>query len=221
MVRLTKYPPYSTVNPRKPLNMFTGIIDRIGIVATAELQAAALLCTIDTGYDDLELGESVAVNGVCLTVADLAGATAGFFASSETLNRTNLGKLAKGSRVNLERAAKLSTRLSGHLVQGHVDGLATLRNLVAEGESYQLSIAIPGALSRYCVEKGSIALDGVSLTINTIAPGNDVANLGIMIIPHTYQHTALRDVRPGGLLNVEVDVIAKYVERLCQPLMKS
>ena len=212
---------YSTLIPWKPPSMFTGIIDRIGTVAMAEHQGASLQCDIETGYDDLELGESVAVNGVCLTIAALTGAAARFFASSETLNRTTLGRLGKGSRVNLERAARLSTRLSGHLVQGHVDGMATLQSLAADGEAYRLSIAIPAALSRYCVEKGSIALDGVSLTINTITTAAEGATIGIMIIPHTYQHTALQDVRPGGHLNVEVDVIAKYVERLCQPLMKS
>lgn len=201
--------------------MFTGIIDRIGTVAMAEHQGAALQCDIDTGYDDLEFGESVAVNGVCLTVAALTGATARFFASSETLNRTTLGRISQGSRVNLERAARLSTRLSGHLVQGHVDGIATIRSLVADGESFRLSIAVPAALARYCVEKGSIALDGVSLTINTITAAADGATISIMLIPHTYTHTALHDARPGGLLNLEVDVIAKYVERLCQPLMKS
>lgn len=221
MANLTKFTPYSTFNPQKPHNMFTGIIDRIGTVAKTEHQGGALQCDIETGYYDLELGESVAVSGVCLTVAALTGATARFFASSETLDRTNLGRIGKDSRVNLERAARLSTRLSGHLVQGHVDGLATLRSLVAEGESYRLSIAIPAAFARYCVEKGSIALDGVSLTINTITATAEAATIGIMIIPHTYQHTALQDVCPGGLVNVEVDVIAKYVERLCQPLMKS
>lgn len=198
--------------------MFSGIIDRLGKVTSARLEASALTCRIASGYDDLELGESVAVNGVCLTVASREGDVAEFFASSETLGRTNLGTLRDGMKVNLERAVSLNTRLSGHLVQGHVDGIATLASVEKQSGAWKLAVDLPPALSRYCVEKGSIALNGISLTINSIDNRADgVLRIGLMIIPHTWEHTNLHGLTPGAPLNAEVDVMAKYVERLCQP----
>ena len=199
--------------------MFSGIIDRLGKVRVARHEAAALHCEIATGYTDLALGESVAVNGVCLTVANLAGGdVAHFFASAETLARTNLGNLREGSVVNLERAVSLNTRLSGHLVQGHVDGKATLTSVTQRDGAWLLSVELPKSLSRYCVEKGSIALDGISLTINTLQdkPDGSLA-IGLTIIPHTWDHTNLHATAIGDSINVEVDVMAKYVERLCKP----
>jgi riboflavin synthase len=198
--------------------MFSGIIDRLGRVKSARLEDGALTCRIATGYDDLALGESVAVNGVCLTVATLRTDTAEFFASSETLARTNLGSLRGGAKVNLERAVSLNTRLSGHLVQGHVDGIATLSAVAQQSGAWKLAVDMPQALSRYCVVKGSIALNGISLTINSLEEQPDGAlRLGLMIIPHTWEHTNLHSLTIGGPLNAEVDVMAKYVERLCQP----
>lgn len=198
--------------------MFSGIIDRLGKVTSARLEAGALTWRIASGYDDLELGESVAVNGVCLTVASRDGDVAEFFASSETLARTNLGTLRDGVKVNLERAVSLNTRLSGHLVQGHVDGIATLASVEKQSGAWKLAVDLPPALSRYCVEKGSIALNGISLTINSIEDRADGAlRIGLMIIPHTWEHTNLHGLTPGAPLNAEVDVMAKYVERLCQP----
>ncbi len=199
--------------------MFSGIIDKMGKVTLARHEAGALKCDIATGYADLALGESVAVNGVCLTVASLAGAdTAHFFASAETLARTNLGGLRDGSVVNLERAVSLDTRLSGHLVQGHVDGKATLTSVAQRDGAWLLTVELPKPLSRYCVEKGSIALNGISLTINTMEdmPDGRVI-IGLTIIPHTWEHTNLHAIRIGDSINVEVDVMAKYVERLCKP----
>lgn len=198
--------------------MFSGIIDRLGHVKSARRQNGALTCRIATGYDDLALGESVAVDGVCLTVSSLNGSEAEFFASSETLARTNLGGLRDGAKVNLERAVSLDARLSGHLVQGHVDGIATLISADEQSGAWKLAIDLPRHLSRYCVEKGSIALNGISLTINSMEerPGG-VLRLGLTIIPHTWEHTNLHELSPGDLLNTEVDVMAKYVERLCQP----
>ncbi len=198
--------------------MFSGIIDRIGTVEDIANTAGSLTCTLATGYNDLVLGESVAVNGVCLTVAALGEkATATFFASSETLARTNLGRLAFGTLVNLERAVSLNTRLSGHMVQGHVDALGKLTSMAVEDGAWRLAVEIPQHLARYCVEKGSIALDGISLTINSI---DDVtggpSRIGLMIIPHTFANTNLNAAKPGDVLNIEVDVMAKYVERLCQ-----
>ncbi len=197
--------------------MFSGIIDKLGKVQAIKREAGALTCSITTGYDDLALGESVAVNGVCLTVASLAEAgMASFFASAETLARTNLGTLAAGGQVNLERAVSLNTRLSGHMVQGHVDGMGRLASIVAEDGAWRLVVEVPQGLARYCVEKGSIALDGISLTINSL---EDVkggpSRIGLTIIPHTFSHTNLNAAQAGDALNIEVDVMAKYVERLC------
>jgi riboflavin synthase len=198
--------------------MFTGIIDRLGTVKTAHHEGGALACRIATGYDDLALGESVAVNGVCLTVASFRDQEAEFFASSETLARTNLGGLREGVKVNLERAVSLNTRLSGHLVQGHVDGIATLKSVEGQTGAWKLAVDLPQDLSRYCVEKGSIALNGISLTINSMVERHEgVLRIGLMIIPHTWEHTNLHALTPGDPLNAEVDVMAKYVERLCQP----
>ena len=197
--------------------MFSGIIDKLGKVQSIKREAGALTCAISTGYDDLVLGESVAVNGVCLTVASLAemGQVA-FFASAETLARTNLGALAEGGQVNLERAVSLNTRLSGHMVQGHVDGLGRLASIVGEDGGWRLVVEVPQALARYCVEKGSIALNGISLTINSLEDVKAApARIGLTIIPHTFTHTNLKSAQADDALNIEVDVMAKYVERLC------
>lgn len=179
------------------------------------------MLALKTGWSDLDLGESIAVNGVCLTVTAFDGAgLASFFVSPETLARTNLGKLTAGARVNLERSVRLESRLSGHLVQGHVDGKARLISITPGGGAYRLELALPAELARYCVEKGSIALDGISLTINSVFDGEAHARIGITIIPHTWEHTNLNATSPGDDINVEVDVMAKYVERLCQPYLK-
>jgi riboflavin synthase len=140
-----------------------------------------------------------------------------FFISPETMARSNLGGLKVGHSVNLERAVTLGTRLSGHLVQGHIDGLARLIERVETDESWGHVFLLAKELGRYCVDKGSIALNGVSLTINTMDLRNDSIALHVTIIPHTWKHTNLCALDIGDSLNVEVDVIAKYVERLCQP----
>ncbi|HEV7277889.1 MAG TPA: riboflavin synthase [Devosiaceae bacterium] len=201
--------------------MFSGIIERVAPVKAAAHRGGSLVLELETGWDDLALGESVAVNGVCLTVTGFAGAGgATFFVSPESLARTNLGKLAAGTRANLERSVRLETRLSGHLVQGHVDGKARLVSITPESGSHRLELSLPAALARYCVEKGSIALDGISLTINSVGEeGGGAAVIGISIIPHTWEHTNLNAARAGDEINVEVDVMAKYVERLCQPYL--
>jgi riboflavin synthase len=173
---------------------------------------------LSTGFGDLTLGESVAVNGVCLTVVrhDAHGA-ADFFVSPETLERSNLAAVGVGASVNLERSVTLSTRLSGHLVQGHVDGKARLSSVESDGESWRVELTLPKVLRAFCVEKGSIALNGVSLTLNAVGePGADGRFvIGITLIPHTWTHTNLRHCALGDEVNVEVDVLAKYVERLC------
>lgn len=200
--------------------MFSGIIARTVAVRTAEATGGSLIAIIPTGWSDLELGESIAVNGVCLTVTEMDEAgTARFFLSPETLARSNLGRLATGSVVNLERSVALADRLSGHMVQGHVDGKATLVAVTPDSDARRLEFDLPAAVARYCVEKGSISLNGISLTINTIEPKPDGARIGITIIPHTWDNTNLSALTLGDEINVEVDVIAKYVEALCKPYL--
>jgi riboflavin synthase len=201
--------------------MFSGIIERLARVEAVEPAGASLRIAIETGYPDLERGESVAVNGVCLTVTSLEiGGRAEFFLSPETLARSTLGTTAVGGSVNLERSVRLETRLSGHLVQGHVDGRATLASVTEEAGAYRLAFDVDAELARYCVAKGSIALNGISLTINSVSQTAGAFEVGVMIIPHTWSHTNLHALTVGDRVNVEVDVIAKYVERLCLPYRK-
>ncbi|MGP9790902.1 riboflavin synthase [Roseinatronobacter sp. NSM] len=199
--------------------MFSGIIETLGTIYDAIMSDGSMTLDIATGFPDLVLGESIAVNGVCLTVVtfDTAG-RAQFYASTETLRRSNLDTLRIGDQANLERAVSMSTRLSGHIVQGHVDGLALLESIVPEAGAFRIEIRLPPALARYCVEKGSITLDGISLTLNSVKDlSSNECRIGLTIIPHTWAHTNLHARQVGDLLNVENDVLAKYVERLCKP----
>jgi riboflavin synthase len=201
--------------------MFTGIIETLAPVLAAKQIDGSLEVELDSGFSDLALGESIAVDGVCLTVAALDPAgRARFFISPETLARTTLGALAVGRHVNLERAVTLETRLSGHLVQGHVDGLARLIERVEDAGAYRHRFLLPAEIGRYCVEKGSIALSGISLTINGVEPDPAGVVVAITVIPHTWDQTNLPALAIGDALNVEVDVMAKYVERLCLPYLK-
>lgn len=197
--------------------MFSGIIERLGGVEAVVADAQSRRFTLATGFADLDLGESVAVNGVCLTVTRRdEGGLADFFASPETLDRTNLTSVVVGDSVNLERSVTLAARLSGHLVQGHVDGKARLVSVVQEGDARRVAFSLPAALRNYCVEKGSIALNGISLTLNSVGPvAQERFEVGITLIPHTWDHTNLRRCAIGDEVNVEVDVMAKYVEQLC------
>lgn len=199
--------------------MFSGIIENLGTIRTINESEGNMTLDIDTDFGDLSLGESVAINGICLTVVNFDSAgRAEFYASPETLQRTNLGVLRAGDRANLERAVSLATRLSGHIVQGHVDGLGRLETIVPEAGAYLIELTLPAALARYCIEKGSITLDGISLTLNGVAdlPSGE-CKVRLTIIPHTWAHTNLQSRKPGDLINVESDVLAKYVERLCKP----
>jgi riboflavin synthase len=206
--------------------MFTGIVEKQGSVLNYEQSGDSLKVHVASGFSDLILGESVAVNGVCLTVAEdqaypLSSGNAFFFLSPETLSRSNLGTLTQGTVLNLERAVTLQTRLSGHLVQGHVDGKAKLLDVLAHSDTYSLRFEISRELSRYCVEKGSVSLNGISLTLNSVTdigtdPKTSATILGVTIIPHTWSHTNLSHLKPGDLVNVELDIVAKYLERLCQ-----
>jgi len=188
--------------------MFTGIIEELGTVAACD-QRLRVLCS--TVLADAQEGASIAVNGVCLTALDLTRDSFSADLAPETLARTNLGDLLVGSRVNLERPVTPATRLSGHIVQGHVDGTGELISFEELGDgNWWLKVRVPAALDRYLVHKGSIAIDGISLTIATLE--GDV--LGVTIIPHTYANTTLGSRGVGERLNLEVDVLAKHVEKL-------
>ena len=193
--------------------MFTGIVEELGRVrsVTPNHGGARLELACRTVLDDAEIGASIAVNGCCLTVVDLAGGWWAADAQTETLDRTTLGALEAGDPVNLERPVRVGDRLGGHLVQGHVDGVGRVadRGPLPDG-STKVTIELPPALSRYVVEKGSITIDGVSLTVTHVAP----TSFGVALIPHTLSVTTFGVRSPGDPVNLEVDVLAKYVERL-------
>ncbi|MCQ8278249.1 riboflavin synthase [Acetobacteraceae bacterium KSS8] len=202
--------------------MFSGIIERLGRIHRVTPGDGTVQFDVETGFPDLSLGESVAVNGVCLTVTkfDPQGRMS-VFVSPETLRVTALGRLAEGHKVNLERAVTPSTRLSGHIVQGHVDGVGRLDGIAPSGEARVLRFVLPARLRRYCVDKGSITLDGISLTLNRIeepdeVPGGNDFAVSVTIIPHTWDHTTLGGLGIGDPINVEIDVIAKYVEQFAR-----
>ena len=193
--------------------MFTGIVQAVGRVRGMASEGLDQRLIVESRGLDLSaarVGDSIAVNGCCLTAVTLAE---GWFAadvSAETLDRTNLGGLAAGSMVNLETALSLSAPLGGHLVSGHVDGIARLLERRPEGRSERWRFRIPEPLARYVAEKGSVCLDGVSLTVNDV----DGAEFGVNLVPHTLAVTTLGSLRPGSPLNLEVDLLARYLERL-------
>ena len=193
--------------------MFTGIIEAIGNITALEPHGEDMSLSIDTGkldMSDVALGDSIAVSGVCLTVVDLD--PRGFRAdvSGETLRRTILGDLAPGDAVNLEKALTPSTRLGGHLVSGHVDGVGKVVERRDDGRSVLFRIQAPDGLARYIAEKGSICVDGISLTINAVSG----AVFDLNIVPHTLQETTMAGYAPGRQVNLEADIIARYLERL-------
>ena len=195
--------------------MFTGIVEETGLIRFVRLEPVGARVGVDAKVvsGDLTQGASIAVNGVCLTAVDISAT--GFEAdlAPETLERTNLGDLSTGSLVNLERPLLPTTRLSGHIVQGHVDSTATVLELKQLGEdNWWLTIRVPDSLERYFVHKGSITIDGISLTIASL----EGPEIGVTIIPHTFHHTSMSQYQPGSRVNIECDVIAKHVERLLQ-----
>jgi riboflavin synthase len=192
--------------------MFTGIVEELGTVEAIEQQGDALRLSIRaaTVLDDVRLGDSIAVNGCCLTVAAVADGVWTADVMQETLDKTSLLGAGSGDRVNLERAVTAGTRLGGHIVQGHVDGVGTVVRRTPSEHWEVVEISLPGALSRYLVEKGSITVDGVSLTV--VEAGAD--RFTVSLIPETLARTTLGFRAPGDRVNLEVDVIAKYVERL-------
>jgi len=193
--------------------MFTGIVEETGVVTSAERRGAVLVVRIAAtrALAGLERGGSIAVSGCCLTAVEVDGGSFTCELTEETLARTVFAeRLRAGARVNLERPMRADGRFDGHIVQGHVDGIGTVRALRRQGASAELEVAVPPELARYVVEKGSIAVDGVSLTVSGLAPGL----FRVALIPYTLEHTSLGEARAGGPVNLEVDVIAKYVERL-------
>ena len=194
--------------------MFTGLVEALGKVSSVEKSAESAVFTFDSVpfADQLQIGDSVSVNGTCLTVTKLGSETFSVDVMTQTLKLTSLQNLEKGDAVNLERAALVSSRLGGHIVQGHIDGTGSIA-LLAPGEKWlQMDIQFPGELMKYVVPQGSICVDGVSLTVGSVA---DALNqITVWLIPETLAKTNLSAKKPGDLVNIEVDVLAKYVERL-------
>jgi riboflavin synthase len=191
--------------------LFTGLVQDLGrVVGAAPADGGTSLRIASHLTSELAEGDSVLVNGVCLTATEPGGEEFGADVSPETLRRSSLGSLAAGDRVNLELPLRPADRLGGHIVQGHVDGLATLAEATADGMARNLWLEAPPELLRYIVEKGSVALDGVSLTVTSV----DERGFGVSLIPETLERTNLTDATNGHTFNLEVDVIAKYVEKL-------
>lgn len=193
--------------------MFTGIVEELGRVVSMNVKPSGARLTIECSkiLKDAGVGASIAVNGACVTAVDLSAENFSADLAPETLKRTNLGALRKGSRVNLERPLRASSRLDGHFVLGHVDGTAEIISLEELGAgNWWLRIRVPPELTRYIVSKGSLAVDGISLTVAEIAG----ELIGFTVIRHTYEHTTLRSYSAGSRVNVEVDILAKHLERL-------
>jgi riboflavin synthase len=193
--------------------MFTGIIQAVGTIASLSQQGDAVRMTVRAGtlgLDDVVLGDSIACSGACLTVVKFGGEVFEVDVSPETLARTTLGRLAAGSPINLEKALRLSDRLGGHLVSGHVDGVGEVLWRREHDNSVQFRLRAPAGLARYIAPKGSICVEGVSLTVNAVAG----AEFELLIIPHTLKATTLGALKAGAPVNLEIDLVARYLERL-------
>ncbi|HEX7340917.1 MAG TPA: riboflavin synthase [Rhodanobacteraceae bacterium] len=193
--------------------MFTGIIQSVGRVARLEPRGGDVRLHVDSAdldLADVALGDSIAVSGCCLTVVVLAARGFAADVSNESLALTTLGRLKPGAVVNLEKALRLADRLGGHLVSGHVDGVGTVVSVTNDGRSQRWTFAVQAGLARYIAHKGSITIDGTSLTVNEV----EGARFGVNLIPHTVAHTSFHARKPGDAVNIEVDVVARYIERL-------
>ena len=192
--------------------MFTGLREDIGAIVKLERKGEGALLVVNHGavLDDLKLGDSVAVDGVCLTITELSSPSFSVEVSAETMRRTILDAKKPHEKVNLERALRLSDRLGGHLVTGHVDEVGTIASIVPEGSSQKITITVSAKTNRYVVEKGSVAIDGISLTVNEVRDDCFSVN----IIPYTASQTTLTERRPGDKVNIEADILGKYLERL-------
>jgi riboflavin synthase len=196
--------------------MFTGLIEQVGEVESVRQNSAGRELRIRAQFTDLEQGESIAVNGACLTVRDFGAGWFDVAAVTTTLERTTIGDWKKGTWVNLERALRSGDRLGGHIVQGHVDGVAIVAAVEWSGDALLIDLALPASLEPLFVQHGSIAVDGVSLTVNDLKPGG----LQLSLIEYTLRHTTLGDLKPGTKVQVEADVIAKHVRRLLEPYLR-
>jgi riboflavin synthase len=192
--------------------MFTGIIEETGVVQAVEEGDDGLRVRLETTFEGLSHGQSISVSGTCLTVEAFGDGWFEVFLATETVDRTYLGGLEPGDEVNLERALPADGRFDGHFVQGHVDGTGEVEAVESLGDDWRFSFSLPPELSQYVVEKGSIAIDGISLTVAALE-GNTV---DVAIIPETYELTTLSEKEPGDPVHLEVDVVAKYVERLVE-----
>ena len=195
--------------------MFTGIIQAIGKIAALERRGGDARLRVNTGtldLDDVKPGDSIAVSGVCLTVIELSAQDFTVDVSGETLSRTTLGGLKAGAAVNLEKALLPTTRLGGHLVSGHVDGIGKVLDRRQDARSVRFGVAVPRELGKYIAEKGSVCINGVSLTVNAVRD----AEFEVNIVPHTLAETTLGELAPGHAVNIEVDLLARYLERLLQ-----
>ncbi|MBT8423165.1 MAG: riboflavin synthase [Gammaproteobacteria bacterium] len=195
--------------------MFTGIVAAVGTVANIKLhdgEGSFRFATGDLSLQGVQTGDSIAVNGCCLTVTELHGDGFSADVSRETVDCTTLGARQAGDRVNFERALAAGDALGGHLVTGHIDGVGEVTDLRADGDSVRLTIEAPGTLARYIAAKGSVCVDGTSLTVNSV----DGDRFAMMIIPHTQNQTIIGDYAPGTRVNIEVDIIARYLERFMQ-----
>lgn len=188
--------------------MFTGIVEEIGTVKS--VQSKVITIEANKIFDDLHLGDSVAVNGTCLTVSSFNNKIFNADVTQETLNRTNLGSLKNGSKVNLERAMSLQGRFGGHIVSGHIDGVGTIKSMKKDDNAIILTVEVPKSLMKYIVEKGSVTVDGISLTVASLTDNT----FSIAVIPHTLKETVLYYKKEGDKVNIENDIIGKYVERL-------
>jgi riboflavin synthase len=203
--------------------MFTGIIETIGIIERAEATPANTRLTINApklGLHNVAIGDSIAVNGCCLTVVEKTAETFSADVSRETLSLTH--GLTQGNEVNLEKSLRFGDRLGGHLVSGHIDGVGQVTALEDLGASWRLEIEAPKSLAKFVARKGSVAVNGISLTVNSVkdlANGNVVFEINI--IPHTYEFTTIRGMRQGGKVNLEIDQIARYLERMLPPADKN
>lgn len=192
--------------------MFTGLIEDIGTILKVEQRGEGVLITISysSGFNDLKMGESISVDGVCLTITHLKTQSFSVEASAETVMRTTLGNKKPKQKVNLERALRLSNRLGGHLVTGHIDEVAKISAMIPEGSSQKITFQITQKIAKYLVEKGSVAVDGISLTVNEVRGDRFSVN----VIPYTAFHTTLASKKVGDEVNIETDILGKYVEKL-------
>lgn len=193
--------------------MFTGIVQAMGNVTQREERSGDVRIVVESKQFDLgdvSLGDSICVSGVCLTVVEIMSASFAADVSVETLSCTTLGTLTTGARVNLEKSLRLADRLGGHLVSGHVDGVGRVVSIESDARSQRWRFEVPATLSRYIAAKGSVCVDGVSLTVNDV----DAANFGVNLIPHTIAMTTFQDKRADDGVNIEVDLVARYIERM-------